>query len=405
MIKYLFLFILFVSFCLPTNTSFYIELPGIQLKYSELGFLLLPILNLLCKGENQQVANLKSFNINIAVLLSIVLINEFVIKYVVFSQSPSDAFKSIRIGLPLFSSFILLKTGFNIDIKLVWKTLCMAVLVSISLSFISVFFPLPIFTKLENEDVLLYSGGRIMNSNAAFGFIGLYFSFNKKGEWFNSGKFYNSVYLLSIISLLATFNRTYLALFVLATIYLVVSNNLLKMTPKIIFLSLVIIIIFSTIYNSFEIVRLQIDRRILSILISDQSIYESAISNNREFIYDGIRDKLAQFHWVIGLPYDMPIFIRPAMFGLDATNMKTTDTSFVNIILRFGIIPLFLIIKSYIILFRRDIGGIFRFLFLIFLLACWNIDCLLQHNSVFFLVLVFFMTNNKDYLFSKLNIK
>src|SRR5690606_28811875 len=154
---------------------------------------------------------------------------------------------------------------------------------------------------------LSFFQGRIINSNASFGVIGLYLLFADKNKWYNQGKLVKIVSILSIVALILTFNRTYLALIVLEFLYLAYKTFSAKTFYKILFYPLLLISIGYFFYTTFDVVQRQIDKRILSIVFQETTLAESTIENNRDQIYDGIEKRLKEGYWVIGLPYNVGI--------------------------------------------------------------------------------------------------
>src|SRR5690606_228009 len=141
---------------------------------------------------------------------------EFVVKILAFGQSFGEAFKAIRAGLPLISSLVILLTGIRPDLRIVWRTMLIAIGLSIILSLVSLVIPLPFYYNLEQGvDVLTMNIGRIGNANASFGFVGLYLLFRDKGEWYNQGRLVRFVSIASVGALVLMFNRTFLAILVL----------------------------------------------------------------------------------------------------------------------------------------------------------------------------------------------
>jgi hypothetical protein len=395
--NYSFYFIFFIGFFLPTNSSFYLPLPGVLLKINEVAFLFLPIINLFCYSKNNVIIENRSVRRNILLLLSAVLFTEFVIKNIFYDQSIGEAVKSIRIGLPLFSSLILIYQGIRADIQIVWKTLLMAISVSVILSILSLFVDLPIYYDLESgTNILEELQGRVMNMNASFGVIGFYLLFEDKNKWYNQGWLIKITVVLSVISLLLTFNRTYLALLFLAGIYLIFRNFKIKQILKSLFFASVFLGLSFYLYKTNNVVQRQIDKRILPIILGEASLQESTIENQRSYIYEAIIEKIQDNNWFIGLPYKKPIY---EDFSNKNDNLEhnKTDISFVNILLRYGI----LILLSYFIIFKQMYhkGYFVPSIFWIYFLASMNTDALMNQNSVFFLFFFSFIlrasSNNK----------
>ncbi|GAB3224318.1 hypothetical protein GCM10027454_19890 [Algoriphagus aestuariicola] len=259
------------------------------------------------------------------------------------------------------------------------------------------FVDLPIYYNLEDEDILEMSNGRIVNSNASFGIIGLCLLFSSRDAWYNRGVLVRYVSILSIISLLLTFNRTYLALFVLLFVYLSYITFSRKFFLKTVFIPILFLGLTFILYTNIDTIQRQIDRRILSIIFQETSLVESTIESNRDEIYIGILEKIEKGYWIIGLPYDVPIFVRSARFGKESVLLSTTDTSFANILLRFGVVSLLLYLLILARFVKIDRAKAFSIVFIIYLLASLNVDSLMAQNSILFLVLYFYITNIQIY--------
>ena len=393
----LFYFILFIGFFLPTNSEYYVPLPGVQLSINELAFVLLPIINLFCYSQNNVKINNTRLKRNIILLLIVVVFTEVVVKNLVYGQSFGDDFKTIRIGLPLFSSLILIAQGIRADIKIVWKTLLVAISASVIISVLSLVIDLPIYQDLERgADILKENSGRLGNSNWLFGLIGMYLLIQDNNNWYSRGKLVKIAAILSIFSIILSFGRTLLALLFLETIYLLrVKFNLKKFLKITSYGILVLLILFGAYLNN-QSIRNQVDRRIFSILKGEESIAQNTIDDNREVIYTAIQDKLASGYWVSGLPYKTPIFTwAPRWSFEDERHMTATDTSFITILLRYGCIPLLLILIILRQLYTHSNNLFFKTILIIFLIASLNLDTLLIGNSILFLVLIFLITTTK----------
>ncbi|SFT62978.1 hypothetical protein SAMN05216474_1422 [Lishizhenia tianjinensis] len=392
--NYIFYILLFVGFFLPTNSNMYIPLPGVLLKVNELAFLLLPVINLFCKSNIAKHKIDNKLRKNIFFILITVLITEFVLKPFLFGQSVGDSFKSFRIGLPLFASLLILYQGIRVNVRTFWKVLLFAIGISVLLSVLSIFIYLPIYYKADEENVLNMLQGRIVNSNGSFGIIGLYLLFADKEKWYNEGKLVKIVSVLSVIALILTFNRTYLALLALELLYLTYKSFSLNTLKRLVVLTTMFLAVISYSYYNFGMIRRQMDKRILSIINSEVSIHESTIKGNRDMIYEGIRLRIDENYWLIGLPYKIPIFIRPSMYGKESQELRKTDTSIINVLLRYGVIPLILITLVFNLLIKRDKNYGFKTVFIIYLLASLNTDSLVGQNAIFFLILFFIIRNS-----------
>lgn len=380
----LFYTILFIGFFLPTNTSFYIPLPGILLSINELAFLLLPIVNMLCVSrESVFIFNKRLKNLIVLFFLAVLLAELF--KLFAFNESLGGIFKSLRIGLPLFSSLILVWQGIRANIKIVWKVLLSAISVSVILSIVSIFVALPIYFDLEGgQNVLTANSGRLINANSGFGIIGLYLLFKDKDKWFNEGKLPLYTSIFSIVSLVLAFNRTYLALLLLTFAYLAFTTFRLKNAFKLLMVPVLVLGAFIAAYNLSPAIQHQVDRRILSIVKGKTTIEASTIEGNRDFIYEGIGSRIEEGYWILGLPYKKAIFhyYNPNNGIVGATK---TDISLINILLRNGFFALVLFILILFRIIKIRYGP--PFIIVIYLLASLNIDALYNHNSILFLFL------------------
>lgn len=387
--NFLFYIVLFLGFALPSNSSFFFRLPGISLQIRELAFLLLPILNILGKSTNSvTVGNIK-LRRYILLFFILILITEFFKAHYYF-QGIGSFFKTLRIGLPLFSSFILVLSGIRVDIIKVWNTLLWAISISTILSIISLFIPLPIYPTIEDADYLASTGGRLMNANAPFGIIGIYLLYKDKDKWFNKGLLVKVTSILSVIALVLTFNRTYMGLAVLAVIYLTFSTFSFRNALKYLTIPIVFIVILFWSYNTFDIIQRQVDNRILSIVFGEKSLYESVYENNREVIFDGVILRIKEGYWLFGLPLNIPIFTWFRALG--AFPMSTTDTTLVNVLLRYGIVPFILFLSILRRLISKNKSNFFLYTMTIYFIASLNMDAMMRHNSILFLIIIFFIT-------------
>lgn len=365
-----------------------------QLQIRELAFLLLPVVNLFCWSNNGVwIADRKLKNL-IAWFLIIIVFTEL-FKHLYYDEGLGNAVKTIRIGLPLFSTLLLVYTGIRPDIEKVWRTLLWAISISAVLTLITPFVYLPIYPSIEGENISEAVQGRLMNSNSSFGIIGIYLLYKDKDRWYNKGWLPKLTSLLSIAVLILSFNRTYLALLVLAFIYLSFTEFSLRKTFKIISIPIVALGIFWAAYNYSEVIQRQVDNRIFDIILGTTQLSESVYENNREVIFNGVGDRIKEGYWMFGLSHDSPIFTwyRDSSMYSDFGYfvMTTTDTSVINILLRFGIFPLIIFLIILYRMFKKRSSGIYYYTLIIFLLASLNVDSILRHNSILFLSIIFFL--------------
>lgn len=387
--NYIFYSVLFLGFFLPSNSSFHISLAGIEFQVREIAFLLLPVINLLCRSKKQVKVADKKLQILILIFISIVIATE-ILKHLYFGGGLGAAFKTIRIGLPLFSCLFILFFGIRANIEKVWRTLLWAISASAVLTLLTPFLYLPIYPAIEGENFIEATAGRFINSNASFGIIGVYLLYKDQERWYNQGWLPKITAVLGIIILIATFNRTYLALIALAFIYLSFTEFSLKKAFKYVSVPFIAFGVVVTTYNYSDVIQRQVDKRIFNIVLGQTELLDSVYHDNRDVIYENILDKIEKGYWVIGLPYSQKIFYLNRTDGVYAASK--TDISFINILLRYGIIPFTLILIIYFKLLKSGTKS-FQFTLLFYTIASLNIDSLLAHNSVFFLFILLFITN------------
>ncbi len=392
----LFYLVLFFGFFLPSNSTFYLPLPGVQLKISEFAFFVLPIINLFCYSPSSATFKSPRLKRNIVLLIIVVVFTEVIAKKFMYGQSLGDAFKAIRVGLPLFSSLILIAQGIRADIRIVWKILLLAVSASVLIAILSMFVSLPIYPNFEGADILREQGGRLGNANFQFGLIGMYLLIQESNQWYSKGRLVKITAILSVFAIILSFNRTLLALMFLEAVYLLWNKFNFKKIRKIIFYGILALVVFFGAYANSQTMRNQIDKRIFSILEGQQTIAENTVEGNREVIYEAVEEKLISGYYVLGLPYKTPIFTWVARWSfLDDRHMTVTDTSAFTIILRYGIIPLLLIAIILRQLYVLSNNLFFKTILILFLIASLNLDLLLRLNSTLFLAFIFLITKAK----------
>ncbi len=393
-----FYIILFFGFFLPTNSSFFLPLPGVQLSLSEFAFFLLPIINVFCYSPNSTIFKSPRLKRNIVLLIVVVVFTEVVVKKFMYGQSFGDAFKAIRVGVPLFSSLVLITQGIRADIRIVWKTLLFAISASVLIALLSLVISLPIYQELDSANILEEQKGRLGNANFQFGLIGLYLLVQESDQWYSKGRLVKITAILSVFAVILNFNRTFLALLAVETIYLLWAKFDFKKFRKIIFYGFLALIIFFGAYFNSQTMRYQMDQRIFSILEGQQTLAENTIEGNREVIYNAVQEKLADGYFVLGLPYKTPIFTWAARWSFqDDRVMRVTDTSIFTILLRYGVFPLILIFLILRQLYLFSNNPFFKTILILFLLASLNIDLILRQNGIFFLICIFILTKAQNH--------
>lgn len=386
-VDYLFCSILFCALFLPTNDFFVIQSIDITLK--AVLFVFLAIINIFGRHKNQFILSKEIRTLSFAFIF-ITFFTEIIIKPLYFYESISNGFKSFYLGMPLFLGLTLLLFNLRINIKMIWNTLCLAILVSVVLSILSLFVNIPIyqyedrFTQFSDS----FGGGRIPNANASFGIIALIILMKYPNRWFSAHLFYKLAYIVSILSLIITFNRTYIGLLIIIYLILFIRDFSTKEIFKNLAIPALIITFTVYFYNTNEMVEKQVNERILYLFDDKIKSNDNLFQDNRDMIYEGVVNNIHEGYWMIGLPFTKPMFY---MYLLKV-NAQYTDTSFVNILLRFGFIPLIIFMIILFRMYKTSGMPLFKYVFIIFVLASLNIDSLYRHNTIFFLFVLYFIS-------------
>lgn len=385
--NYAFYILFFIGFFFPTNNSYYIPLGGALIKLNELSLVLLPIINEFCHSKQAFKIRDKQLRLRAILLVLIIVFTDLVVKNLVYNQPIGDGVKSIRLALPMLVGVWILFRGLNVNIKTLYNVLIYTLFISFVLSLIAFFYPHPIFyygIDASSGDMEDFQRGRLSNSNFGFGLIGAYFLFRDKGKWYNNRNIHTATYILSVLIIVMSFNRTYLALLLLEFFLLTVGKISVSKIFRVTLLGITVVLAVFALYNTNSLVKRQLDKRILDIVFEDRSLKENVIENNRDVIYDGIRKRLKEGYWIIGLDFKTEIF-NHSRHGV-LTGATKTDISFINILLRFGIFALLMYVGLLYLIIRK--GYMNRIILVAIVLASLNIDSLMNHNIAFFVFLM-----------------
>lgn len=380
--NYLFYILFFIGFCLPTNSNFYIPLPGVLLKFNEVAFLLLPLVNEFCKSNESFKISGAYLRAKCLFLVVIIFFIELIIKNIAFEQNIGDGIKSIRLGLSMLVTVYFIYRGINVNLKKLFNVFIYTLLISYFLTLLSGFVSLPIYHNVDgNDDTTSSFGGRIINSNFSFGLIGLYLLFNNRSYWYNEKTIHKLTYVISVIIMILSFNRTLMAASALMIFIMLVRKFNIKSILTISVCVISILGIVTYLYNTNNIIKNQLDKRVLGVIFLDQSLSKEVLEDNRDQIYEGIKDRIKEGYWLIGMDFKDGIF---SMYKKNTFYVaKKTDLSFINIILRYGIFPLILYLNILYIIYQRNL--FFRLVLLLYVVCSFNIDLLMNQNSIFFI--------------------
>lgn len=398
--NFIFYLIVFFGFVLPSNSEFYFSLLGVEFEIRELAFIFLPLVNLFCWSENRVFIKDSRLRLLVFCFVAIVVITEFS-KHLYLNQGLGNSVKTIRIGLPLISSLLLLYSGIRADIKKVWRALLLAISISALLTLLTPFVYLPIYPLIEGGNVLERMQGRLMNANTAFVFISITLLYGNSDTWFTKDWLSGFTSFMCILILILSFNRTFLGIFILVIIYLTFSHLTYYRILKFFSVGVLLFGIVLGSYKSSEIIQSQVDRRILALLYGTKLLKTDVIKNNRDVIFEGVSERIREGYWVFGLSYDRPIFTRNRQLStftdFQSLHMSLTDTTCINVLLRYGVIPFSLLSLIMIRLVKTSRSRSFRLVFFMLIVASINIDTLLKQNSIFFLVIFYFSVISERY--------
>ncbi|AQX12437.1 hypothetical protein BAX94_02190 [Elizabethkingia meningoseptica] len=321
--------------------------------------------------------NLKILSI---VILLYCLLNEIILKPIFYPSLDGSLFYSMRMGLPFFAVLTFFIFGYNFDIKQTWRTICLAVAFSGVLSILSLYFYIP-FLVSDDELMQLGTTGRIFNDNSNIGLIMFFILLYCKETWLFNGIINKIGVLMGCMLLILSFNRTMLFCVFLLFIFNLFSKKITyKKIINYFFIICLCGIVFIFLYNTFPAIKNQIDSRILYLFLDSIQSNDRLIESNRDFIYEGIQKAINDGYWVLGMPYSVPVFYN--IFS--NTYVNFTDISIINILLRFGIICLLLVVS----LFKRMYQMLTRngkVLLFLYFIASANIDLFFRHITVLFI--------------------
>lgn len=380
--------ITFIVFTVPNNSSFLIDVGFGKFPLNHIFFMILPFVNKLCTKTNMHL-RVDAITKNLILLLFFaVLVNEFVLKMIVYDVTIYESTKSIQVAIPFFSVMILIYQGLNVNAVNLLKVVLTASFISSALSAISIYANIGFY---DNDAMISAGEFRFANSNSSLGVVAIFLLVTDKFAVMTSKWKYIS--LISIVTLVLGFNRIYIVTLIpILGIYIYISGNKRIASMTAVFLVLICIML-TFLYKSSDAVSYQIDNRFFDFIDGESSITDPGSIGGRSFIYSQIAERFDEGHWIMGLPYSKPIFIMNDVYG-DEYRASSTDMSIVNILLRYGTFSLMIIAIIFYRLFFEKQSGFLRCVAITYLLASLNSDTLLQQNSIFFLIVALYISRH-----------
>lgn len=400
---YFFSFLLALAFLPPDYRLLYFPaLGGVILSAREVCLLILPVVYYFFYPNRSIHVIGVDLRKLIFVFFGIIVLAE-VLKMGFYRQSVFDIAKNIRTGIPLFSGLLIIVQGVKMNPKS-----CIGMflgILAISLLLTPLMFLLgiePGYRDLGHGeiDLELVRQGRFYNQNFGFAFIGVV-ALLISGNWKQTGRTDRTIYCFllaasafAVLVAVLTFNRTYLAGISLVSLFCTIRYFRASLVLKVVLVALLGIGPSVLLYKSNDEVQRQVDKRILDVVEDPELFLESVYYDNRDVLYSYYLDRLQQY-WMVGLPGYLPVWVSSV-----GTNSKS-DISLYNIWIRYGVCSfiIFMIISGKMFFeFRRRLArpeddnlgsGVLRAVVIslpFYFLAGLNIDALVSHNSIFFIL-------------------
>lgn len=402
----LFLALLWIAFLLPNIhwTAFPFIIGHTNL--SELALILMPFVYALYPRQRAVWYTKKLQYAILGFFLFSILNNLF--QMAIYGGTITEFFRVHRSLIPLYIAMAIIYLGPRVRPKLLLANLAACLSISFTISIVFFFFDLdfhPLFhAEIDEEAYEILLDGRLYNINAGFSYLALglmvvILFFRQKLKPKKLVWLLLLACTLSIFTTVLTFNRTSLVIFALFFVLVVPFFFRLRVVFYMMIIFLVIILMGIYSYKHFDFVQRQVDSRI-TIPLREGVILESVYYGKREYMYESYLS-LGKKYFLIGVPPQMPWF---TVFRKDRfLQVRTSDISFVTVLLRNGLLPL---------LFYFCIGGLLyrglwkmriqitdgwslsltRSLIItipIMLIVSFNIDILSRHYSVLLLAFLF----------------
>ncbi len=396
---YIFNALLFLIFFLPVWDLATFKAGPVITNLREMCLLLLPIVYFFYpRGKNSLSMQTKYW----ILLFFIILVATELIKKVYYGLGPMDAVKNFRITLPVLSGLLICLQGKKIDPKFCIKTVMVALIISYILTPLLVIIGIqPSTFSLEGRsmEVGLMDDGRFSNNNFEFSLIGiaLLFYIPKVQTWQRGfKKLILFAAILSVLILILSFNRTVLAAGALLGIILLATNLEVRILKYILITVIITGAIGGYFYTSNPIIQRQVDQRILVVFEEENALAESVYYNNRDVLYETYINKLKDY-WMLGMPGGEPV--------INFENMVSSksDISLYNIWIRYGLLSIIVFTVILILIYvdqrkkvkwlpenslSRQIAKAVVIAYPFYVLISLNIDALVAHNAILFLLLL-----------------
>lgn len=396
---YIFNGILFLIFVLPIWDIATFQLGPVITDLREVCLVILPAVYFFYPSRKSSLSLQTKYWI---IAFFILLIATELIKKMYYEISLFDTVKNFRVTLPVLSGLLICLQGRKIDPEFTVKTVLSALLISFILTPLMVIVGMePATFNMEGKELQIsyMRNGRFANDNFEFSLLGIALLFYIPKIRMRKKRFKKLILvtsILSILMLILSFNRTMMAAgFLLGLILLL--TNLNKKTLTYVFLTAVFAgSIAGYFYTTNPNIQRQVDRRILTVLQEEGALAESVYYGNRDKLYAIFLDKLED-NWILGLPGGV------SLIDNENTISSKSDISFYNVWIRHGLTAMliFMIILALIYADQRrkmdwmpdfslghQVAKAVVVTFPFYVIVSLNIDSLVAHNAVLFLLLL-----------------
>lgn len=407
---YIFLGLIWLAFLLPSKYWGAFNFIIGHTNLSEMAIIAMPFVYALYPRNDAIVSETKYLRMRKAIFIFfglILLVN--IMQFLIYSGAIKDYILANRSLVPLFVSLALIYMGPRIKSRLLILNIGLCLSLSFAISLLYVFFNLeftPIFsTELDEEAFEIFAAGRVGNINADYSYLSVYILVLASVYWKYIKK--NVLFIVLMASCILgifvnymTFNRTFMIISPLMIAFFAYRYFNLRTIMTVIIMVCSSFIFIYYIYTINDIIRYQVDNRIIYTAQSKERFLTSAYYDNRDVLYMSYLEA-GEKYFPLGVPPTATVTERYHRGRFLSYN--TTDISLLNVFLRFGIITaiLFILIGTlfykYIASKKLENSPVINKIIQLSLLyslpfmalASFNIDLFVGHYSVLFISILF----------------
>lgn len=395
---YLFNLLLFLVFVLPIWDIATFKVGSIITNMREVCLVFLPVVYFFYPRRKDSLSIETKYWV---VTFFVIIAATAIIKKVLYGLAPFDAVKNFRVTLPVLSGLLIVLQGRKIDPRFCIKTILVAIVISYLLTPLMVAIgvqPSTFMVGGRELQVEYLRNGRFANKNFEFSLLGIALLFyvpqvQTFQDWFK--RLIMAASILSILMLILSFNRTMMAAGALLGLVLLLNNLRPKTLGYIALTTIVAGSIAGYFYMTRPRIQRQVDQRILIVFQQEGGLAQSVYYGNRDRLYDTFLDKLDHY-WVLGLPGGV------SLINNENTNSAKSDISLYNIWIRHGLVALiaFIIVLALIYADQKQklewlpdgslshqVAKAVIITFPLYVLVSFNIDALVAHNAILFILL------------------